>query len=154
MTIVDVHTGGLWQGSSSELAEHVRPSFQCYIEQCLKHGIPVAVATFSAQYDLLQSVLSARLGTAAADVPVFGGDIELEGYERGKQSQLISAIRFFNDKAGSGQQPFDAATTVLVDDDLRNIKVARKDGYRTIPYIPDADGDGAFLFEAAIQRGG
>jgi len=39
LTIVDVHTGGVWPGTPSELAQHIRPIFHSLITSALSHNM-------------------------------------------------------------------------------------------------------------------
>lgn len=143
-TIVNIHTGGRWRSSADELYAHVRPEFQCLIGGCLDHGIHVAVATFSTQKDLVDDVLKRSIPFATrlsgdVDIPIFGGNDRVKNYRDGKQSQLLLAMDYFNKQRNdysSGSPRQTPASTVLVDDDGRNIAVAQSDGYRTIHYDP------------------
>ena len=140
-TIVDVHTWGVWNGTAEELANHVRPDFQCYIARCLDQGLLVSVATFSTQASLISSVLEKAIPhEKATSIPIFGGDDVVKGFVKGKQSQLHLSLEHFR-QLSSPQ--LDVASTVLVDDDFRNINIARRDGYQTIYYKP-----GSSLFRA------
>lgn len=125
-----------------ELREHVRPEVLCLIRACNKRGINVAVATFSAQNDLLHEVLHEALQTSTDnekyDIPIYGGLDRFAPHWLGKQSQLILARRYFDEKkGGDGVADLLVSETVLVDDDQRNIDIAQRDGYRTVFYNPD-----------------
>ena len=50
---------------------------------------------------------------------------------------LVKAIDDIN--AANGNKNISNDTTILIDDDKRNIKKARKDGYHTVRYDPEAD---------------
>lgn len=53
-TIIDIHTGGRWDGTVDELKRHVRPEFsECLLQQ---QQLPIAIATFSEQLDLIRKV--------------------------------------------------------------------------------------------------
>ena len=54
LTIVNVHTGGHWSGLPSELARHVRPEMKCVMEESMRQGIHVSVASFSVQEQLIK----------------------------------------------------------------------------------------------------
>jgi hypothetical protein len=152
MTIVNTHTGGRWEGTAEELAPHVRPSFQCYIAACLDRGLNVAIATFSTQTILIQFVLNATILSSTdlkgkrlyIEIPVFGGDLRLPGYRKGKQSQLYAAREWARSKRLSASGIDDnvrVRNTILIDDDPDNIRIALQDGYRTIHYDPDDEDD-------------
>jgi hypothetical protein len=155
LTIVSVHTGGQWRGTADELARHVRPEFACYIARCLDRGLRVSVATFSTQKELITKVLLLTVPDdargQARKIPVFGGNDYVPEFESGKQSQLMLSIQHFAQEAGGGgggevesngeadssELSLDPSHTLLVDDDARNIQVARSDGYATLHFQPD-----------------
>jgi hypothetical protein len=158
LTIVSVHTGGQWRGTADELARHVRPDFACYMARCVDRGLHVSVATFSTQKDLITKVLLLSIPNdargQARTIPVFGGNDYVPEFESGKQSQLMLSIQHFSQQAGDGgggevesdgeaesngesKLSLDPSHTLLVDDDVRNIQVARGDGYATLHYQPD-----------------
>jgi hypothetical protein len=138
-TILDFHTGGQWEGNKRDLVSHVRPEFKCYISLCLDKGIRVAVATFSTQTRMIAKVLEEAIPhPRARDIVVFGWDDHVKGYSKGKQSQLFLAMEHFNKQQAPSRGPITPPFTVLVDDDPENIKVAIKDGYKTIQFHPDS----------------
>jgi hypothetical protein len=141
-TILDIHTGGRWEGNERVLASHVRPEFKCYISRCLDNGIQVAVATFSTQTRMIARVLEEAIPhSRATDIVVFGGDDYVKGYSQGKQSQLFLAMESFNKQQAPSQgrvAPITPSATVLIDDDPVNIEVAMQDGYKTIHFLPDS----------------
>jgi hypothetical protein len=132
-TIVDLHTGGRWKRGIQPLVRHVRPSFRCLIRHCRTLGIPVAVTTFSRQTQLIARVLQVALQDEAL-LPVFGGDTWVEGYTKGKQSQLYLALEHFNREQHFTDTVITPGGTLLIDDDPENIRVAVQDGYHTILY--------------------
>jgi len=128
-SILDIHTGGKWEGSASDLVPHVRPDMKCLIRNCLERDIHVAVATFSTQKDLIRQVLQEALGyptlsrgnsgeaatendgttaesskSAVPNIPVYGGDDSVEGHTRGKLSQLLLAIQGLNKEISDNHQ--------------------------------------------------
>jgi hypothetical protein len=160
LTMVSVHTGGQWTGTAEALARHVRPDFPCYVAHSLDRGLRVTVATFSTQKELIKRVLQLSIpkdaNGQARTIPVFGGNDYLPEFENGKQSQLILSIQHFarvgqgggegesnggeaeHDNDGDeGRLSLGPSQTLLVDDDFRNIQVARSDGYATLHYRPD-----------------
>lgn len=144
MTLIDIHTGGVWQDIATTLVPHVRPEFQCFVSGLLDHGRIVTVATFSTQTDLILDVIQKAIQHDRVDsIAVFGGDDTVAGYERGKQSQLYRSIQYANqahEPAQNADHPEVPLTTILntllVDDDPANIEVAIADGYRTMQYVP------------------
>jgi len=144
MTIIDIHTGGVWQDTATNLVPHVRPEFQCFISGLLDNGRIVTVATFSTQTDLILDVIQKAIQHERVDsIAVFGGDDTIAGFERGKQSQLYHSIQYANQDYTTAQNsahPQIAQTTILstllVDDDPTNIEVAIAAGYKTMQYIP------------------
>ena len=145
MTIVDVHTWGRWEESADKLAKHVRPEFQCLIQECLLRGMFVAVATFSMQKELIREVLQNSI-QSEIDVPIYGADDVIAPRMIGKQSQLILARRYFDEKHRDAGAAIAARETVLIDDDGQNIRIAQGDGYRTIHYDPkSSEGEDALV---------
>ena len=136
-TIFDIHTGGDWKQSEELLAEHVRPEFVCLVQKLLEHEISVGIATFSSQVKLIESVLRLKLGENK--VPVVGWfNTPIPNFEKGKQGQLYTMLQHFGKDTNSQS---DRKQTILVDDDLKNIRVAKRDGYRVVPYYPDKSTD-------------
>jgi hypothetical protein len=138
-TIIDIHTGGHWKGTSEQLAEHMRPDFQCFITKCLDRGIHVSVATFSTQKELISAVLTSSINHEQANsIPVFGNDDRVDHYDLGKQSQLLLSINYYNQQHAQRSNAITPETTLLVDDDGENIRVAQADNYCTLNYQPDS----------------
>ncbi len=54
-TVIDIHTGGRFTGSSSELASHVRPIFSSLVNAAHEAGIKIAIVTFSPQGKLTEA---------------------------------------------------------------------------------------------------
>ena len=147
-TIIDIHTGGRWKGTAEELAKHVRPGMQCFIRQCLERGIHVSVATFSTQTELISAVLGQTIDHEQAKaIPVFGDNDRVDNYDQGKQSQLLLSMNHFNQMHAQRSNPITPKTTLLVDDDADNIRVATADGYNTIQYTP-----GTSIYRAEVAR--
>ena len=100
-------------------------------------------------------------------IPVYGREDKVDDHTRGKQSQLILAMEGFNrqnnasnNNNNNNNHPVEAiqqkegetegaetpstpppmitpASTLLVDDDRTNVKIAQDDGYQTILFRPD-----------------
>jgi 6-phosphogluconolactonase/glucosamine-6-phosphate isomerase/deaminase len=109
----------------------------------LGKGIQVAVATFSTQTGMIERVMKEAIPhPRSTEIHVFGGDDYVEGYSKGKQSQLLLAMNSFNDQEqvksnGRAREPIIPSATILIDDDTDNIEVALEDGYKTFAFLPD-----------------
>jgi hypothetical protein len=107
----------------------------------------VAIATFSTQKELLQGVILPmtveKNSQTPVHVPIFGRQDVVKGYSKGKQSQLLLAMKHFNDieSKKKGIVIITPRSTTLIDDDEDNIRIAQRDGYRTILYDPDNSGN-------------
>lgn len=60
LTVIDIHTGGAWQGTAEELATHVRPLFKHLILAACEANMSVAIVTFSPQVPMIRAVLQVR----------------------------------------------------------------------------------------------
>ena len=143
LTIIDRHTGGRWKGTAEELAEHVRPEIQCLLNSAFNRQIDAAIVTFSEQIGLISNVTQQIF--RGQYIPVHGWYTSSEG----KQGHLLRAIRDINKSYGNTNVSNE--TTILIDDDKRNIKKARKDGYGTIQYDPESHNP-MFLVESVINN--
>lgn len=138
LTIIDLHTGGNWEGDATTLVSHVRPQVQCLMQQVKKLGLHVAVASFSAQEELLRETI--RLAMSDSDgtsMIVVGGRNSSE--KTGKRRQLekvLDAMASKNAPQSTDRSPV-KANTLLIDDDPGNIRMARKDGYLSFWFDPD-----------------
>jgi len=165
LTLIDVHTGGRWEGSAEELSEHVRSEFRQLLCACCEtssaaapttsgepkgrddgsdnntksHQIHVAIVTFSAQVKLVRRVVEAVVGPdCAARIPIRGADRSWSyaggGSQERKQPFIASAVEELEQ---SGDVEITKATTVLIDDDRKNVRCALEDGVRAIWLNPD-----------------
>jgi len=131
-TLLDIHTGGAWAHSAVELVPHVRTEFRQLVPSLIDNNIKVAICTFSPQTELIGEVLGHVFGDAiAATIVVRGGKkLETEFLQYpGKQGHMASAV------AALGTN-ITRATTVLVDDDVRNVRAALEHGTRAIWFRP------------------
>lgn len=143
LTVIDRHTGGRWKGTAEELAEHVRPEIVCLLNSAFNRQIDAAIVTFSEQIGLISNVTQHFF--PGQYIPVHGWYTSSEG----KQGHLLRAIRDINKSHGNSNVSNE--TTILIDDDKRNIKKARKDGYGTIQYDTEPD-NVMFLVESIINN--
>lgn len=136
-TVIDIHTGGRFNGPVSELASHVRPIFAQLINGAHKAGIKIAIVTFSPQVDHIQEVLETHF-TFAHEIIIRGRDqswqYEGNGMREGKQPFMASAVEELLTKYPDCV--ITRKTTLLVDDDPNNIKMALEGGVRAILLNP------------------
>lgn len=132
LTIVDIHTGGAWDRTASELVSHVRPEMQCLIQHSLAKGVQTAVASFSVQEQLIRDVLRDAI-PPARDIVIRGGKNLSEPH--GKRDQLTQVLHDIH-SGTSGDKSIIPATTILIDDDKNNIQRAREDGYKSLWFDP------------------
>jgi hypothetical protein len=141
-TILDIHTGGRWTDSLEELLPHVRPVFAQLIQAALQNNIHVAICTFTSQIKLVRGVLDYMVGIDAAQkIPIRGGDRSWQynngvggGSLEGKQPHMASAV----EELETRREYYDTVveiskkTTLLIDDDSKNIRFALVDQTRAI----------------------
>ena len=137
-TILDTHTRGRWNGTQEELLPHVRREFQQIIAAARQNEISVAVVTFTAQVNLVKGVLESIVGQEEAErIPIRGNDRSWSyhggGSREGKQPYIASAVEELEQ---SGDLEITKQTTVLIDDDQKNISVALSDGVRAVWFNP------------------
>ncbi|CAB9499793.1 expressed unknown protein [Seminavis robusta] len=138
-TILDTHTGGRWTGSSDELIPHVRPVFSNLIQAATSGRIQVAVVTFTGQVKLVKAVLESIVGQQGAErIPIRGNDRSWQyvgdGSMDGKQPHMASACEeLLTNNPGI---KITKNTTLLIDDDPKNIRHALADGTRAIWFNP------------------
>ena len=137
-TILDIHTGGRWKGTVEELYPRIRPVFAQLIQAAQEHDIQVAVVTFSAQTKFVRGVLDHIVGTEAAQqIPIRGGDRSWQykggGSHDGKQPHMASAVEELETRF---EVKISKRTTLLIDDDGRNIEHALRDGTCAIWFNP------------------
>eukprot|EP00561_Arcocellulus_cornucervis_P010064 CAMPEP_0185818540 /NCGR_PEP_ID=MMETSP1322-20130828/20783_1 /TAXON_ID=265543 /ORGANISM="Minutocellus polymorphus, Strain RCC2270" /LENGTH=177 /DNA_ID=CAMNT_0028515653 /DNA_START=18 /DNA_END=551 /DNA_ORIENTATION=- len=149
-TIIDIHTGGRWNGTSTELAAHIRPHFLHFLRAAADASLHLAVVTFSPQVGFVSDVLRTHFPAFADQVVIRGRDgswsYEGRGMRNGKQAFMSSAVEELATK--HPHVTFAKNTTVLIDDDANNTRIALKDGTRAIwlnPSDPDC------LFSEAMK---
>lgn len=138
-TVIDIHTGGRWHGTPEELVGHLRPEFKQLLPAFLHNQICVAVVTFSPQTSIIQRILEQMVGPDhAGRIPIRGGDktwtYNGEGSKQGKQAHMASAVEELEQDGSVG---ITRATTVLIDDDVNNIRYALKNGVRGVWLNPN-----------------
>lgn len=140
-TILDIHTGGRWNGSLEELYPHVRPIFAHLIEAAVQDDdIHVAVVTFTRQIQLVRGILDQIVGPEASQrIPIRGGDRSWRysggGSLQGKQPHMASAVEELESQHAGLQ--ITRSTTLLIDDDQQNTRYALTHGVRAIWLNPE-----------------
>jgi hypothetical protein len=147
LTIVDIHTGGVWDRTALELVSHVRPEMQCLIQRSLAKGIQTAVASFSVQEQLIRDVIRDAI-PVARDIVIRGGKNRSE--PQGKRNQLTQVLHDIH-SVTSGDKSILPATTILIDDDKHNIQRAKQDGYKSLWFDPH-NTQGFFDSVMALQK--
>lgn len=136
MTLISEHTSGKWEGSPNDLAFKVRPFFLVFIPLCLANSIRVAIVTFSPQVKLITDLLHQVFGDQAELIPVRGEDCSW-GYRgggccEGKQKHIASAAEELVVSNALSGLKITRASTLLIDDDLKNVFVALDAGTRAV----------------------
>lgn len=139
--MIDMHTGGRWKGTIPELSEHVRPIFLHLVPQATQHNIRIAIVTFSSQTQLIREVLDQSFPEISELIPIRGSDGSwtYAGNGKsvgGKQKRMASAAEELMTKPALGVSLITKSTTLLIDDDPRNISISLKDGTRAVWFNP------------------
>lgn len=143
LTLVDVHTGGQWQGSAGELGEHVRSTFRELLPLALEASINVAIVTFSPQTELIRAVICEAFGREAERrIVVRGQDgswsYRGSGDHNGKQAHMASAAQEVMRRTGCAVA---RKTTLLIDDDMQNVQAALDNYVPAVLCKPDRPQD-------------
>ncbi|GFH56209.1 hypothetical protein CTEN210_12685 [Chaetoceros tenuissimus] len=137
-TMIDIHTGGRWKGTSSELATHVRPVFIELLKLANAQKMQIAIVTFSHQTQIISEVLETHF-SFAQDIVIRARDntwwYEGNGMTEGKQPYMASAVEELSSK--NPEVKIEKNTTLLIDDDFKNIELAGSDGVRGVHVIPE-----------------
>ena len=142
-TMIDIHTGGRWTGTSEELCSHVRPVFNSLVPLAMQHGIHVAIVTFSPQTRVIANVLKTAFTEAlASKIPIRGNDGKWEykggGSQDGKQAHIATVAMELSSKHNID---ITRDTTLLIDDDRTNIEVALRERVRAVWFNPQQPED-------------
>lgn len=157
-TVIDIHTGSVWQGSVKELADRVRPEIVALVQAIEQSNriepsmIHLAVVTFSKQIELIRGVI-ATFCNASSEIPlpIRGNDKSWKepspslgwwpcnahvNYDAAKQPHLLSAAQEIHASSGDTSVFIKKTSTLLIDDDAFNVQVAKDNGVRAIRLIP------------------
>mmetsp|Transcript_22169 Transcript_22169/g.49505 ORF Transcript_22169/g.49505 Transcript_22169/m.49505 type:complete len:188 (-) Transcript_22169:632-1195(-) len=141
-TIINIHTGGKWTGNGTDLAQHVRPIFKHFINAASAADMKLAVVTFSPQVGYVSEVMKMHFPRFADTIVIRGRDgswkYQGAGSHSGKQGHMASAV----EELGARYADVDITkkTTLLIDDDAQNCRIALLDGVRAVwlnPMKPD-----------------
>lgn len=139
-TMIDVHTGGRWKGTALELTEHMRPVFLHLVPAATNRNIRIAICTFSGQTKHIRDVMEYVFPNIADLIVIRGNDKTWEyhgnGFKRGKQEHMASAAEELLAEQALGVTDVTKATTLLIDDDPKNIRMSLKDRTRAIWFNP------------------
>jgi hypothetical protein len=138
LTLVSEHTGGRWRGTVAELAAKVRPLFKALVPLALERDICVAIVTFSPQVPTISAVLQHEYPSLASRIAIRGEDKSWEylggGSKDGKQRHMASAAEELADSSGL---TITRDSTLLIDDDANNVRIALANKVRAIRFIPE-----------------
>ncbi|KAJ8608258.1 hypothetical protein CTAYLR_007281 [Chrysophaeum taylorii] len=137
-TLVSTHTGGVWQKTAEILATRVRPCIKRLVQTAVANGISVAIVTFSPQVKLISEVLALTFpkdSHQASDprAPLNRWPYEGDGTGEGKQPHMASVaeeLAYFRSTYISRK------STLLIDDDMRNIDLALRHGVNAVLCSP------------------
>lgn len=136
-TLISEHTYGNWQGTVSELASKVRPFFLKLIPVAAANGLQLAIVTFSPQSSIIYGVLQHHFPDIVCNIPIRGQDGSWEYHgvasRDGKQSHMASAAEELMQRSGI---QITRKTTLLLDDDFNNCKIARRDMVHAVHIDP------------------
>ncbi|KAG3103752.1 hypothetical protein PI124_g12714 [Phytophthora idaei] len=162
-TFVTVHTGGLWAGTPATLRTHVRRFFELLVPLLCESGVNVAIVTFSPQVRLIRDVLHLCFNPEITAQLVIRGDDrtwtlthdqtgtflplwQTDGHHLDRKFKLpfmISAALEVQRRSG-GQSVIRNRDTVLVDDDVVNIRVANDSGVVGVYFDPEERDEESF----------
>jgi len=150
MTLLSVHTRGRSPWDAEQLArEHIRPVFHVLIPQLLKAGIPVGVATFSAEEQLICDAVSVAFeghvrlndnffvrGSRDGRSPSIDADAactlssSFQSEEGGKRVHIRHILKHV-----AGGHNIAPCHVLFIDDDATNCQVARSDGHCVVRFL-------------------
>lgn len=137
LTMVDQHTRGQWAGTAEQLAPFVRPVFRNLLPVLFASGLCIAIVTFSGQRELIEKVLQITFPQYASQIVIRARDKSWGhpgGSRDGKQRFMASAAEQLERDFG---REITRSSTLLIDDDRENIKIALENGVRALWFIPE-----------------
>lgn len=145
-TILDMHTGGMWEDYAEDLVPHVRPVFIELFGAALAGGLQVAVVTFSGQQTLIREVLALampQLDLSSIVLRCSDGSWKASPGLSRKQAHIDSVLQELESR--NGERVSDEAI-VLVDDDGSNVERALECGMQGVTFLPSSLGEASLFF--------
>lgn len=137
LTLCSIHTAGRYKGTPAELVNMLRPFMVQLLRCALENGIMVAVVTFSGQTGLIAATLALALTPeVAARIILRCNDGKWDHgntFENGKQLHIASAAERI---AAEHRVRVTRSSTLFIDDDMRNVRIALRNDIRSIWYDP------------------
>lgn len=165
-TLIDIHSGGVWNESVEELVQHVRPCMKDLLEIASNKGLFVAIVTYHRQdwliKDLLTKVISKKVANKVyiqANTPEFlkrlrdaseAGTCTGRGIFHefnGKEAHIASVI---NEIKKDHNQSIKKEEVILMDDDMNNVRVASSFGHYAFEVQQNVDYSSFESFETML----
>eukprot|EP01039_Chlorochromonas_danica_P009865 gene9865-10911_t len=142
-TMISLHTYGRFLGKPEELAPFLRPVFLKLVPAIADKNIELAIVTFSGQVSMIRKVLEINFGELFKRFVIRGTGREEDWRVTekalrklpGKQGHMASAAAVLNQR---GDVVITPASTLLIDDDERNVLEAIASGTPGIVFNPES----------------
>ncbi|BFZ18952.1 hypothetical protein BsWGS_21991 [Bradybaena similaris] len=167
-TIIDIHSGGMWDEGVDKLALHVRPCMKDLMETASNKGLFVAIVTYHRQSwlikEVLQKVLPKKVANKIyiqANTAAFllrqrssGGNYDDGTSSRvalsdlnGKQAHIASVISdIYKDHGVTIKKD----EIILLDDDINNVRIASSFGHYAFQVQENVDYSSFDSFETML----
>ena len=141
------------KGTAEELEPKIRPFFRYFVPAVIRRGLYVSIVTFSGQVDLISHLLSIAFGSFASEIVIRGNDVPAswdymgDGSKFQKQRHIASAAEEMIRRKGGVD--ITMISTILFDDDDRNVREAIRNGTPAVlfhPESPETFGDEVLVF--------
>ncbi|XP_005094953.1 uncharacterized protein LOC101848650 [Aplysia californica] len=152
-TLIDIHSGGMWEESTDKLVPHVRPCMKDLLETASHKGLYVAIVTYHTQgwliKELLHKVLPKKVANkiyvqantsdfvqrqrASSSGSSSDGSSTVGGINRslivnlnGKEAHIAAVVNdIYNDHSVAIRKE----EIILMDDDINNVRIASSFGH-------------------------
>lgn len=129
LTLIGIHTGGVWQKAPEVLARSVRPCLRHLVVEALTQGLHVAIVTFSPQAKLIREVLGLAFPGVSNQIIIRALDRSWryngQGTNDGKIPHVASTVE---EILHSRNDALAKKHCLLIDDDPKNIHSALTSG--------------------------